>query len=296
MRNAGSGLAQWSDSYVWINLSAVVDMVSDVTSKSHERRKLIQRLQRKIRRGSVEIRYLFGDDAPAHKYYRHFKLTATKQPVPGLVGPLRGHGSQTVVVDFDLISKLTKPSRWGSGNLVLKFEIYPGDISFQRFVSENQKERLARTYLDQFMPATLRVIGHGLNNEPSILTYQKRVAGRTLRNVSWREISTRPSLCEELIQFCDAVLVMSQKTRQIPDIAGTLPRVDHLSNIFRLSRNIVVDLRAEKVWLVDTGWKDGQESLIEGSLRSRWRTRFRLYSMQLYRWRLNRKLKGSLFI
>jgi hypothetical protein len=267
-------------------------MTVDVLPQNNKRSKLVQWFQRKVRRGSVEIRYLLGDDTPAQEYRRKFQLTATKQPVPGLVGDLRGHGSQTVVVDFDLRARLNKLSAWDTKAMVLKFEIYPGEISLQRFASENRNERLARTYLDRFMPATLRIIGHGLNDEPSVLTYQKRIEGRALRHVSWREIGVRPSLCKEMIQFCTAVLVMSQETGQIPDIAGTLPRIDHLSNIFRWSRNIVVDLEAEKIWLVDTGWKDGQESLVEGSLRSRWRTRFRLYSLQFFRWRLARILKS----
>ena len=249
---------------------------------------MIPWLRRKIRRGLVEIRYLLGDDKPAREYLEQFRKSATRLPVSGQLGELRGHGSQTVVVDFDVMDY--EGGVWGNGALVLKFEIYPGEIPRQRLSEEYKNECLARIYLDEYMPPTIRFIGHGLQNLSSAITLQKRIEGKMLRDVPWRNLKNNEKLNRELIQFCDAVLAMSKETGQIPDIAGTLPRIDHLSNIFWYSRNIVIETKTDKVWLVDTGWKKGEESLVSGRLRSRLRTWFRLQTLRLFRWRLIRNL------
>ena len=253
-------------------------------------------ISRKAQNGAIQLRYLLGDDTPARRFLSQYKETATQQPVSGHLGGLRGHGSQTVVVDFNLAYECSSNSPWRGGNLVLKFEAWPGVIPQRRLAAECRNERLARAYLDRFMPTTLRVIGHGLRNEPSAMTYQQRVQGKPLRLVLWSAIASNSVLSRELVEFCDAILTMSRETGRIPDLAGTLPHIDHLSNLFWRSRNIVVDIDSNRVWLVDTGWKDGEESLREGRLRSRLRTWFRLQTMRLFRWRIVRWVeKGGLY-
>ena len=244
----------------------------------------------KYKRAMVEIHYLTGSDAPAYEFLEEFKRTSTLLPVRATIGALRGHGTQTIVADLNFnrqeVSCITDTAAW-----VLKFEIYPGTIIHQRLAAENKHEYLARQYLNSFMPKTLRIIGHGLHNHPSALTFQQRVTGIPLRSVSWRSIARNPILCNELLRFCDAVLKMADETGQVPDLAGTLPRIDHLSNIFWRSRNILIDTMSLRVWLVDTGWKDGEESLKEGKLRSRARTWFRLFTLRFFRFRLLNWLK-----
>lgn len=247
-------------------------------------------ISRKLHSGQMQLRYLLGDDSPAHSFLRQFRQTATQTPVPGQLGQLRGHGSQTVVVDMNFSPDTGCHSVWASGALVLKFERIPGIIPEQRLADERKNELLARQYLNRFMPPTLRVIGHGIENKPSALTYQQRIEGKRLRDISWRNICNNDELAKEVINFCQSVETMSRETGKIPDLAGTLPHADFLSNLFWRSRNILVDLDAGRIWLVDTGWKAGEERLREGSWRGRLRTRFRLYTMRLFHWWILRRL------
>lgn len=239
----------------------------------------------------MEIHYLAGSDAPAQAFLREFGRTATRLPFAGNIGSLVGHGTQTVVAS--LVGPSGARSIEASDGWVVKFEIYPGTISLSRLVSENSNEMLARRYLDRFMPPTLRIVGHGLGNRPSALVLQQRVRGLQLRRIPWDRIRQNRRLCSELVDFCDGVIAMARDTQQIPDLAGTLPRVDHLSNLFWRSRNIVIDLPVARVWLVDTGWKDGEECLDRGRLRSRIRARVRLISLCLFRRRLAQVLRGK---
>lgn len=238
----------------------------------------------------MQLRYLFGDVSPAHRFHGQFNRTSLHSPVPGCLGHVRGHGSQTVVADFEL--SYDSPA-WQSRNLVLKFERIPGIISHARLATELKNEQLARNYLDEFMPPTLRVIGHGINDRPSALTYQRRVDGDQLRNVPLPRLLTNVETAKQMVAFCDAVVQMSEATGQTPDLCGTLLYLDQLSNLFWRSRNVLVDFSNNMVWLVDTGWKDGEESLVRGPLRSRLRTRFRLRSLRYYRWRLRRALANQ---
>jgi|GEM_PF-6868203 len=253
---------------------------------------LLSWLHLKFRRALIEINYLVGNDAPAMRFLDEFSATATKLPIRigGTLGQLRGHGTQTVVVDLSLPSSGIDQA---DDQVVLKFEIYPGAISLARLAAESRNEKRARQYLDQFMPKTLRVLGHGLRNATSALTLQQRVNGVQLREVTWSAIASSPALCHELIRFCNGVLLMANETGRVPDLAGTLPRVDHLTNIFWRSRNILVDADCCRVWLVDTGWKEGEESLREGKLRSRLRTRFRLATLRSFRRLLLRWLQAE---
>ncbi len=217
------------------------------------------------------------------EFLEEFRCSANGMPVHGKVGLLRGYSSQTVVADLDWQNDCDG-TPWGDGSLVVKFEIYPGQISRERLTAELCSEQFARRYLDRFMPMTLRIIGHGMRNAPSALVYQTRVPGKLLRKVSEREIRSNPRLRANLIEFCDRVWAMGKETGRIPDIAGTLPRVDHLTNFFWWSRNVMVDSATGGVWLVDTGWKAGQEQLTSGPLRPRLRTWVRLLSLRLFRW------------
>lgn len=238
----------------------------------------------------TQIKYLLGDDSPAWEFLEQFRQTATQQPVVGRLGELRGYSSMTVVADYDIPVQAGESSTEEYAAWVVKFETRPGKFTCQRLVMEYRHECLARVYLDRFIPKTLRVIGHGLRNEASVLVYQQRAPGKQLRQISWREIAENPRLCVNLLEFCDGVLQMSRETGQVPDLSGTLPRVDHFSNIFWLSRNIVVDPLSAAVWLVDVGGKKGEESLRGGPLRSRLRTWFRLQTMRFFRWRVARFL------
>lgn len=242
----------------------------------------------RFRRAVVQLRFQAGDAGPAQRYLEIFRRTATLQPVKGKLGSLRGYSSQTAVADFDLATPIDSDSPWGDGRLVVKFEIYPGHIPAERLAMERRNEMLARRYLAEFMPVTLRVLGNGLENQTSALVYQRRVTGKLLRRTSWREIRESPLLQARLTEFCERVLQMAQELGRIPDIAGTLPRIDHFTNIFWRSRNIMVDPPTGQVWLVDTGWKDGQELLREGALRQRLRTRFRLMTLRYFCWRIRR--------
>lgn len=246
-------------------------------------------LRRKLKTLSMQLRYVLGDDSPAFHFHEQFRRTSLHPPVPGRLGQVRGHGSQTVVADFEL--SYESPV-WRMRQLVLKYERIPGIIPRARLADELRNEKLARCYLGSFMPATLRVVGHGMNNQPSALTYQQRIDGEQLRNVPLRRLLANVEICRQMVAFCDAVMQMAKSTGQTPDLCGTLPRLDHLSNLFWRSRNVLVDFRNNKVWLVDTGWKEGEESLVQGRLRSRIRTRFRLMSLRFYRWRLWRALNG----
>ena len=237
-------------------------------------------------RAVVQLRFMAGDADPARGYLERFRRTAGRQPVSAQVGDLRGYSSQTAVADLRLLTPLPSTSPWAGGNLVVKFELYPGHISHERLAAERRNELLARRYLDRFMPATLRVIGQGLDDQPSALVYQPRVSGQLLRQTSWREIRDNPRLQRNLIEFCDRVWQMAHETGSIPDIAGTLPRIDHLTNFFWRSRNAMVDPAAGDVWLVDTGWKEGRELLHAGPWRPQLRTRFRLWTLRLLRWRI----------
>jgi GT2 family glycosyltransferase len=239
-------------------------------------------------RAVVQLRFMAGDADPALGYLERFRRTAGRQPVSAQVGDLRGYSSQTAVADLHLLTPLPVASPWAGEDLVVKFELYPSHILHERLAAERRNELLARRYLDRFMPATLRVIGHGLDGLSSALVYQPRVSGKLLRQTSWHEIRDNPRLQRNLLEFCDCVWQMAQEVGRIPDIAGTLPRIDHLSNFFWRSRNVMVDPAAGDVWLVDTGWKEGQELLHGGPWRPRLRTRFRLWTLRLLRWRVAR--------
>jgi hypothetical protein len=101
-------------------------------------------------------------------------------------------------------------------------------------------------------------------------------------------ITSNSALARDLVSFCDAVDAMSQETGRTPDLAGTLPHIDHLSNLFWRSRNVLIDAHSSRVWLVDTGWKGNEESIREGKTRSRLRTWIRLQTMRLFRWIVKR--------
>lgn len=249
---------------------------------------LVDLVTRKAKSFVLQLRYLLGDDSPADAYLQQFRRTSTLQAVPGEVGQLIGHGSQTVVVGLRATHR--SPS-WETDELVLKFEIIPGIIPESRLAAERRNELRAREYLDHFLPATLRIVGHGMDNAPSAMTYQPRVGGKRLRHVSWGELVAHPSVAHQLIRFCDAVDDMAQETGQTPDLCGTFAHFDQLSHRFWRSRNVMVDLGDSRVWLVDTGWKDGEESVRQGPLFSRVRTWFRLQTMRFFRWRLARKLR-----
>ena len=241
--------------------------------------------RRKVETLRMQAAYLLGDDSPAYQFLRRFRGTSTIQAVPGSLGVLRGHGSQTVVVDFNLEHF---SSTWQTDKVVLKFERIPGIIPRGRLATERTNELRARRYLDDFLPPTLRILGHGIENRSSAMTYQEKVYGKRLRDVSSSQWRAHPIAARELVRFCDAVDEMARETGQTPDLCGTLAHFDQPSNLFWQSRNIVVDLSAGRVWLVDTGWKEGEESLRHGRLASRFRTWFRLQTMRLFRWRLAR--------
>lgn len=244
-------------------------------------------MRRKAESFLMQLCYLLGDDSPAHRFLHEFGRTSTVQAVPGQLGELCGHGSQTVVAGF----RVAHPSdAWQGDKLVLKFEIIPGIIPQSRLATELRNERHARQYLDAFLPRTLRILGHGMHNAPSALTYQEHVDGKRLRDVTWEELVQHPAAARQLVRFCDAVDRMARQTGQTPDLCGTLAHFDQLSHRFWRSRNIIVDLSDNQVWLVDTGWKDGEESLRHGRLSSRFRTWFRLQTMRSFRRRLARML------
>jgi N-acetylglucosaminyl-diphospho-decaprenol L-rhamnosyltransferase len=231
--------------------------------------------------------YLRGDATPALVYLDALRRDASQLPICGRLGGLRGFSSQTVVTDIDIVPVPPGPL-WHDQHLVLKFETNPGEISPGRLAGERRNAMLARSYLDRFMPPTLRVIGHGIAGRASAMTFQQRIDGKLLRKIRWSDICSNPHLQANLIAFCDAVIKMGCETGRIPDIAGTLPRVDHLTNFFWNSRNVMANPASGDVWLVDTGWKEGQELLRGGALRARLRTHVRLYTLRLFRWRLRR--------
>jgi hypothetical protein len=253
---------------------------------------LLDAVQVRLHRAIVQFRFFVGDTRSADHFLELFRRATPCQPVRGTVGKLRGYSSQTAVADFDLASPVTDGSSWGDGRLVVKFELYPGHISSERLAMERRNERLARQFLDEFMPVTLRIIGHGIGGRSSALVYQRRVPGKLLRHTSWRELRENAPLQANLVKFCDQVTRMGQELGRIPDLAGTLPHIDHITNLFWRSRNIMVDPPSGQVWLVDTGWKDGQELLSNGPLRQRLRTRFRLATLRFFRWRVMR-LRGQ---
>lgn len=260
-------------------------------SDARERRGPVQRLGaliQKFRNFGILVGYLLGKDAPAHQYLEEFRQTATQQPVPGKLGRLRGYSSLTVVADYDVVIKTAQHEFVCP--MVVKFESRPGKIPLRRLVDEQKNEELGRRYLGKFMPKAFRVIGHGMRNEPSALVYQQRVEGKLLRHTALGEITGNRRLLENLLEFCDAVLKMHTETGQVPDLAGTLPRVDWLTNIFWFSKHIVLNLESGDVWLVDTGAQSGQESTREGPLIARFRTQFRLQTLKLYERRLLRCL------
>lgn len=244
----------------------------------------------KSNRAIVQMEFLGGQCGPARRYLEALSRTGNLLPVPGRLGEVRGFSSQTVVADLDLAPTPSEKSPWRDGKLVIKFEIFPNQISAERLAAEARNEMFARKYIDEYMPATLRLIGHGIDCVPSALVYQRRVPGRMLRDISWDEICSNTALQSNIVAFCDQVILMARETGRIPDVAGTLPRVDHLGNFFWNSRNIVADTGSGGVWLVDTGWKDGQELLHTGPLRQRLRTWLRLYTLSFFRWRLVRSL------
>jgi hypothetical protein len=256
---------------------------------SSKLKKFGERILDRNRRAKVQIKYLMGDGTPAQEFLELFRQTAIHQPLPGKVGKLRGYSSMSVVADY-AITNTTLSAKFKKQNWVVKFETQPGRFLFNRLKAENHHEILCRRYLNPYIPKTLRVIGHGLRNKASVLTYQHRVDGLQFRDVRWTEINANPKLCENLLEFCERVLLMCRETGQVPDLCGNLPRLDWFSNIFWLSRNILIDKNTGDVWLVDPGGKEGEESLFSGPLMSKMRTHFRLYTMLFFRWKLSRQI------
>ena len=245
-------------------------------------------LVRKLENFGILVGYLVGRDEPAYQYLDEFRQTATQLPVPGIVERLYGYSSLTVVAGYDLASQVTRGQ--DAQPLVVKFESRPGKISFERMADEQKNEGLARRYLDRFMPQTHRLIGHGIRNAPSALVYQQRIEGRPLRRVPFRAIRDNAPLLQNLNEFCDAVLQMYRETGQMPDLAGSLPRVDWLTNLFWRSRHVFLDFETNHVWLVDTGFQSGQESTDKGPMIARFRTRLRLITLKCYRKKLRWRL------
>lgn len=246
-------------------------------------------LTRKLRIFGILVGYLLGKDAPAYQYLEEFRQTATQLPIPGTVGGLCGYSSLTVVASYELTSQVIR-GRDVQPPMVVKFESRPGKIPFERLADEQKNEILTRQYVDRFMPKTYRLIGHGLRNLPSALVYQQRVKGKPLRRVRFRDIRNNLQLLQSLEEFCDAVLRMHRETGQVPDLAGSLPRVDWLTNVFWRSRHIFMDFEANRVWFVDTGFQSGQESTREGPIVARFRTWFRLQTLKWYQRKLRRRL------
>lgn len=256
-----------------------------------ERRGPMQRLGaliRKLRNFGILVGYLLGKDAPAYQYLEEFRQTATWLPIPGTVGGLCGYSSLTVVAGYHLASQVTRGRNMPP--IVVKFESHPGKIPFERLADEQKNETLARKYLDRFMPQTHRLIGHGVRNKPSALVYQQRIEGKPLRQVPFRDIRDNAPLLQNLNEFCDAILQMHQEMGQVPDLAGSLPRVDWLTNLFWHSRHVFLDSETNRVWLVDTGFRSGQESTAEGPMVARVRTWIRLQTLKWYQRRLRRRL------
>jgi hypothetical protein len=245
-------------------------------------------LIRKLRNFGILVGYLVGKDAPAYQYLENFRQTATQLPIPGAVGGLCGYSSLTVVAHYDLASQVTRGQKVQP--MVVKFESRPGKITFGRLADEQKNETLARKYLDGFMPPTYRLIGHGIRNEPSALVYQQRIEGKPLCQVRFRDIRDNAPLLQSLSKFCDAVLQMHQEVGQVPDLAGSLPRVDWLTNLFWRSRHVFLDFEMNRVWFVDTGFQSGQESTNEGPMVARFRTWLRLQTLKWYQRKLCRRL------
>ena len=236
----------------------------------------------------ILVGYLLGKDEPAYRYLEEFRRTAIRLPIPGTVGELCGYSSLTVVADYHLASQVTQSQNIPP--LVIKFESRPGKISFERLADEQNNETLARRYLDKFMPPTYRLIGHGIHNRPSALVYQQRINGKPLRRVRFGDIRDNVLLLKDLNEFCDAVLRMHQENGQVLDLAGSLPRVDWLTNLFWRSRHVFLDFEINRVWCVDTGFQSGQESTGEGPMIARFRTWVRLQTLKWYQRKLRRRL------
>ena len=245
-------------------------------------------LFRKVRNFGILVGFMFGMDEPARRSLDEFRTTATYLPLPGTVGELRGYSSLTVVADYHLESHATRDRNVLP--MVVKFESRPGKIPFERLADEQKNEDLARRYLDRFMPQTYRLIGHGIRNEPSALVYQQRIEGKPLHQIRFRDIRDNAPLLQNLKEFCDAVLQMHQEMGQVPDLAGSLPRVDWLTNMFWRSRHVFLDFKTNCVWLVDTGFQSGQESTNEGPMVARFRTWLRLQTLRWYRRKLSKRL------
>jgi len=245
-------------------------------------------LFRKARNFGVLVGFMFGMDEPARRSLHQFRTTATQLPVPGAVGELCGYSSLTVVAGYHLVSQATRGRNVPP--MVVKFESRPGKISFERLADEQRNETLARRFLDEFMPQTYRLIGHGMRNEPSALVYQQRVEGKPLRQVRFRAIRDNVPLLQNLDGFCESVLQMYRDTGHMPDLAGSLPRVDWLTNLLWRSRHIFLDFGTNRVWLVDTGFQSGQESTDEGPMVARFRTWLRLQTLKWYQRKLRRRL------
>ncbi len=250
-------------------------------------RRLSGVLHEKADRLLTEWAYLRNDAGPALRYLEEFRRSATQLPIAAPVGALRGYSSLTVVADLipdGVASEMTvAPS-------VLKFDTRPGKISWQRLSAEQRHDKLARQYLKEFTLPTLRVWGHGMDNKPSALVVQTCVLGTRLRDMPWRALAWQPHLAENLASLCRAVHQMWKHTGQLPDLAGTLPRVDYLTNLFWRSRHIILDESTGRVWLVDPTWKPGEETLRSGSPYQRTRTLLRLISMNWFGRRLERHL------
>lgn len=224
-----------------------------------------------------------GNLSPFEEALAHFRETATQTPFAASPGRIIGFGWNTIVTTLEKNnSPVETQTLNGSCPTVLKFERFPRG-NHALLTEARRYEEQMEEYLGKFMPPTLMVLGHGIENQPGRLTIQTQVKGKHLRETSPEEIKRNPGLILNLLEFCDGVLEMAEKEGKIPDLTGRLGRLDFLSFVFPFSRNLIVNPESGQVALVDTTAREGEESLIRGSILARLRTKTRLTTLKIFR-------------
>lgn len=165
-----------------------------------------------------------------------FTQRIDRQPFKEVIGERLGEGKHSVVYALGtdwVVKELKSPDR---------------QFDKEKVVVSSYK--LLYSYLESFIPPTYFVRGENQDNQNRLFVVQKKIEGRSLKHVPWKELQNKPDVVEQLLQLTSASLQLYQAIGISPELtAFTIWKPFVLD--MKASSNVLIDTD-NKVWMVDT--------------------------------------------